>query len=414
MIVQLEPPESCENGFNFCGGDISKYPVEDIAFILNNTDELQNSPETLNRFFRPNLKLRSGFEDEIIIDDIPLNDCACPAQKQLVPQWTRAKNVNNKWVFLAQMMDLIQEVEVTICENPGTKCVNDIDSPHGEDSTLCRQIFGTQKLLALDEDGNVNVDTFDLPSACVCKTKIREFSFRKDNPEDVPFVPLPLINPDRMCSEDNEATKPIKHDIFERGNANSVKDGPKQLVALELASTSVTPCESGPDNDTLCDTEDSEYPEKAINFLLFRNRFFANKEYFNTVLGPPCEPPEPEKLMTRLGFDLTEAALCATRETYVFPKKAKNSRGVWKYVVNTLEYQQGISMHKCHMRASGQSCRYAGELGENPEVTECRQMYTKHSLLAVTEDGMLSYDTFEIPSACVCHIKEPEFFLFQF
>ena len=104
----------------------------------------------------------------------------------------------------------------------------------------------------------------------------------------------------------------------------------------------MTPCSV----ESVCDDNEGTYPEKAINFLLYRNKFFANKEYFNKVLGPPCTPAKPESLITRLGFDLTEAALCGTQETYVFPKKAKNSSGVWKYVVNTLEYQQGISMHK--------------------------------------------------------------------
>ena len=52
----------------------------------------------------------------------------------------------------------------------------DLDSPHGEGSTLCRQIFSTQRLLALDSDGNVTIDTFELPSACVCKTKIKSFA----------------------------------------------------------------------------------------------------------------------------------------------------------------------------------------------------------------------------------------------
>ena len=52
----------------------------------------------------------------------------------------------------------------------------DLDSPHGEGSTLCRQIFSTQRLLALDSDGNVTIDTFELPSACVCKTKIKSFT----------------------------------------------------------------------------------------------------------------------------------------------------------------------------------------------------------------------------------------------
>ena len=316
--------------------------------------------------------------------------------------------MNNQWVFLAQFSDLIQEVEVTICDNPQEKCVNDIDSPHGEDSTLCRQIFGTQKLLALDQDGNVNVDTFELPSACVCKTKIKGFEVAVRTDE----VPLPLVLNGRTCSED-ESTKSLKHDMFERGDSNVVQDGPKQLEALKFASTTVTPCGNG--NETICDDPDeTNYPEKAINFLLFRNKFFANKDYFDKVLGPPCTMVKPESLITRLGFDLTEAALCSTRETYVFPRKAKNSQGIWKRVVNTPDYRQGISMHKCHRRTSGQSCRYAGELGQNPELTECQQMYSKHSLLAVSDDGTLSYDNFPIPSACVCHIKEPEFFLFDF
>ena len=85
--------------------------------------------------------------------------------------------MNNKWVYLAQLGNKeYQEVEVTICRNPERRCINDLDSPHGEDTTLCRQVFSTQKLLALDTAGKVNVDTFELPSACVCKQKIRSFS----------------------------------------------------------------------------------------------------------------------------------------------------------------------------------------------------------------------------------------------
>ena len=91
-------------------------------------------------------------------------------------RYARAQNVDNKWVYLAQIGNReFQEVEVIICRNPEKTCINDLDSPHGEGSTLCRQIFSTQKLLALDTDGNVTIDTFELPSACVCKTKIKSF-----------------------------------------------------------------------------------------------------------------------------------------------------------------------------------------------------------------------------------------------
>ena len=43
--------------------------------------------------------------------------------------------------------------QITVCSTPGGVCVNDLDSPAGEGRTICRQIFKTEKLLALDESG---------------------------------------------------------------------------------------------------------------------------------------------------------------------------------------------------------------------------------------------------------------------
>ena len=53
------------------------------------------------------------------------------------------------------------------CAEAGKPCVNDKDSPKPK-STICRQIFKTARLLAFDEEGEVEVDSFRLPSACVC------------------------------------------------------------------------------------------------------------------------------------------------------------------------------------------------------------------------------------------------------
>ena len=50
---QLPEPEECGEGFNYCGGDEDKYPLDDIEAILNNTLELKLSSTTMHRFFKP-------------------------------------------------------------------------------------------------------------------------------------------------------------------------------------------------------------------------------------------------------------------------------------------------------------------------------------------------------------------------
>ena len=50
---QLPEPEECGEGFNYCGGDEDKYPLDDIEAILNNTLELKLSSTTTHRFFKP-------------------------------------------------------------------------------------------------------------------------------------------------------------------------------------------------------------------------------------------------------------------------------------------------------------------------------------------------------------------------
>ena len=45
----------------------------------------------------------------------------------------------------------------------------EFDSPNGKKWTVCKQIFSIRKLLAIDEDGVISVDSFELPSACLCE-----------------------------------------------------------------------------------------------------------------------------------------------------------------------------------------------------------------------------------------------------
>ena len=133
-----------------------------------------------------------------------------------------------------------------------------------------------------------------------------------------------------------------------------------------------------------------------------------------------------------------ESAVCQATEKYIFPKRAKSTEGKWRYIVNTGKYKQGVTIETCHPRRtrgtyvrtptkqyrlpftstvillplfSGESCKYDGEEGQFPQATECKQIYTKHNMLAISEDGDIFVENFRIPSTCVCSIvDESEFF----
>merc|ERR1712111_195542 len=52
------------------------------------------------------------------------------------------------------------------------------------------------------------------------------------------------------------------------------------------------------------------------------------------------------------------------------------------------------------------SCLYSGAVGNNPALTSCKQLYTEHKLLSLSNDGQLVVDSFKLPSACACFYKE--------
>jgi len=61
--------------------------------------------------------------------------------------------------------------------------------------------------------------------------------------------------------------------------------------------------------------------------------------------------------------------------------------------------------------ARGSPCMYGGTEGLFPDATVCRQKYSRQNMLALSEDAQLVFETFLIPSACVCYLRDPSFFL---
>lgn len=211
---------------------------------------------------------------------------------------------------------------------------------------------------------------------------------------------------------------------YDRGPFILDKDDEQKIFQekLQEAALKVTPCDEESKNDAIIcdDVKDPNYPVDAVTNFLYRHKLFANKDYFNKLFDKPCKP-KPEKkededkanlLVIRSGFDLKEQELCETKETFSYPQKAKNLNGVWKYIVNTEDYKQGISVLKCLHYVQGKSCKYGGALGLNPEATTCKQLYSKQQLLSISMDGFVDYDVFWIPSACGCHLVDKDIFYF--
>ena len=114
---------------------------------------------------------------------------ACRSRSELIPRHTRAKTISGKWKYLLEYSaGPVQNVQVSclnknemfenpdfrstllrkislqyhywlqmvFCENDGGNCLNENDNPHVDGSTICKQLYKTQKLLAIDEEGTRN------------------------------------------------------------------------------------------------------------------------------------------------------------------------------------------------------------------------------------------------------------------
>merc|ERR1711935_45995 len=101
------------------------------------------------------------------IDDI--FEHACDLEKEFVyPKAATNKAGKSMWIVNrpAGAEEYIQVVEVTKCKGEGFSC--NLGQTPGQ-TTVCRQEYHDQKLVALDERGEeLLVDTFSFPSCCSC------------------------------------------------------------------------------------------------------------------------------------------------------------------------------------------------------------------------------------------------------
>ena len=97
--------------------------------------------------------------------------------------------------------------------------------------------------------------------------------------------------------------------------------------------------------------------------------------------------------------------ICDTNTKYVTPRAAKNKAGQFVFIVNSPEgseeYIQLVKVTTC--TSAGEQCAQ-GQLS-GVMTTMCRQEYSDHKLVALSETGKeLVVDTFSLPSCCSCVI----------
>ena len=102
-----------------------------------------------------------------------------------------------------------------------------------------------------------------------------------------------------------------------------------------------------------------EYPLSIVRTMMRRNSTYKSPPQFKKIFGPTCKMEEPTRVGFRFGFSFDESPMCRGESRYIFPKVAKNVNGTNRFIVNTEEYQQGVTVVECHPEASGKHSRTA-------------------------------------------------------
>ena len=183
----------------------------------------------------------------------------------------RVKNVKGQWKYLAQLPQFrgfkVQNFEIIHCELSGSPCQNDIDSPFGECQTTCKQIFSARKLVVVDENGDVSLDVFQLPSACLCKalTDVIAVDFRQT-------FGLPC----------RETSKLIQNFYGLEFNQNEMKSEELKILAQQIK-----PCENG---QNFCSGNMYDHPEylfEEVDRVMAQHPVYKNPAKFENLLPLP-------------------------------------------------------------------------------------------------------------------------------
>ncbi|XP_023336592.1 uncharacterized protein LOC111707685 isoform X2 [Eurytemora carolleeae] len=157
---------------------------------------------------------------------------------------------------------------------------------------------------------------------------------------------------------------------------------------ISASISEIPPC---PDGQDFCESPE-DYPLEISS----RAALFTNPSVFSS--------PGEVGLQTRIGGLTQESRACDSRKSTIFPRKARDLSGTFKYILNSDKYSQSLEIEQCI--GEGLKCRVDSD-APSPDSTFCRQKYAKYQFIALDKDGNEILEFFKLPAACLCyHTRE--------
>ena len=166
-------------------------------------------------------------------------------------------------------------------------------------------------------------------------------------------------------------------------------------AAVAAAAAATTGCVNRNITEPWCD-DPADYPDTAITDLITGQDKSLIINFFE--LGPFTRDGG-----TETPFIVNEENICDTESRYITPRAAKNKADKFMFIVNhpagSEDYLQLVKVTSC--QAAEEECAQGQLLGYIS--TRCKQEYSDHKLVALSETGEeLVVDTFSFPSCCSC------------
>jgi len=143
-----------------------------------------------------------------------------------------------------------------------------------------------------------------------------------------------------------------------------------------------------------------------FKFLLsrFRGNSIVTNEVFQDLIKP-AEIDLPQNITGIRDPDYSYEPLCASRETIIYPKRAKTQRNEWVFVLSQGKHRQAVKVEKCSNNNG--PCRLGAARTEVNTV--CRQKYIYKKLLVMNGAGTdIIPESVLMPSCCVCYIRKED------
>lgn len=181
-------------------------------------------------------------------------------------------------------------------------------------------------------------------------------------------------------------------------NSPSMRVSPSFSSSQSFTNSPVRPCDGNAD---FCDFA-RDYPSNIVPDPRFQGAALVKGKIFHTSSFDSSVNDVDVITRFSIGGERKERA-CKVRRDIIYPQKARNSQGSYLFIVNQDTFRQAVEVEQC--LDEGSECLTDSDAPSSGS-TVCRQEYATHRLYATDGNGAQVYDSFSLPSACLCHFRD--------